>query len=190
MLRTTFVGIIGAVLVAGLLNAGDAPNENAAKKEMEKLQGTWQMVNLEIFAAGRTVKGPKEEVEMEKVIIKGDNWIYRPAKGRVEQARYQLGATKESKTIDLVWTDGDRKGQTFPGVYSLEGDMLKICYAREGKERPTGFTAEATKQIKDHCVLMVLKREKPKPPEGSFDQKELQGKWRAVEMQTAGIATP
>jgi uncharacterized protein (TIGR03067 family) len=98
---------------------------------------------------------------MEKVIIKGDNWIYRAAKGPEGKARFQLGATKEPKTIDLVWTQGDNTGKTYPGVFTLEGDTLKICYAREGKVRPSGFTAEATKEIKDHCVLMILKREKP-----------------------------
>jgi len=128
------------------------------------------MVALEIFGAGRVFKGPKEEVELEKVIIKGDNWTLRREKvpdkniernEKVEQARYQLDLTKEPKTIDITWTDGENKGKTYSGVFTLVGDTLKICYAREGKERPTGFTAEATMPIKHHCILMVLKREKP-----------------------------
>ena len=159
------------ILAVGLLIAADAPQENTAKKERDNLQGTWQQVALEVFGAGRAFKGPKEEVELEKVVIKGDNWTLRREKVRdknglerketAEKARYQLDATKKPKTIDLAWTDGDNKGTTYPGIYSLAGDRLKICYAREGKERPTGFTAEATKEIKHHCVLMILKREKP-----------------------------
>ena len=144
--------------------------KQAAKAEMERLQGTWQLVAVEVFGQGRSFKGPKEEVALEKVIIKGDNRTLRRAKVVVksgierketeQQARYELDPTKKPKTIDLVWTDGDEKRKTYPGIYSLEGDTLKICYAREGTVRPPGFTAEATKEIKDHCVLMVLKREK------------------------------
>ena len=205
MFRTAFAGIIGAFVAVGFLIAADAAQENATKKEMEKLQGTWQLVAAEIFRAGSAFKGPKEEVELEKVIIKGDNWTLRREavgdkksgleikEGSEERARYHLGATKEPKTIDLVWTDGDRKGQTFPGVYSLEGDTLKICYAREGSVRPTGFTAEATKQIKDHCVLMVLKRKMPpnsKKAAAKEDIERLQGVWTGVAMEELGKKLP
>ena len=35
---------------------------------------------------------------------------------------------------------GQGKGQTVLGIYALEGETLKLCYALPGRERPKTFT--------------------------------------------------
>ena len=52
--------------------------------------------------------------------------------------------------------------------------------------RPTGFTAKATKQIKDHRVLMALNRQNA----DKRDLENLQGPWLAVAMVVDGAEWP
>ncbi len=63
------------ILAVSLLIAADAPKEDAANKDKEKLQGTWQALQGEIFGFDgkdlRVFKAPPEEIEKQKLIIKG-----------------------------------------------------------------------------------------------------------------------
>ena len=60
------------------------------------------------------------------------------------------------KTIDLVNTIGPRKGKTQLGIYELDGDTVKFCFAGPGKDRPTEFTANDGSQR----TLSAWKRDK------------------------------
>jgi len=39
--------------------------------------------------------------------------------------------------------EGATKGKTQLGIYELDGDKVKFCFAAPGKDRPTEFTADA-----------------------------------------------
>ena len=55
------------VVVPVLLIGADAPKDDAAKKELEKFQGTWQLVSAE--TDGKVA--PEEQVKQTRVVIKG-----------------------------------------------------------------------------------------------------------------------
>ena len=59
-------------------------------------------------------------------------------------------------TVDVTYTSGDNKDKTMPGIYEIDGDTCKVCFAPVDKERPTDFEA---KEGTD-CVVTVWKREK------------------------------
>jgi uncharacterized protein (TIGR03067 family) len=69
-----------------------------------------------------------------------------------EEDHYTLDPTARPKAIDI--TDKDRRRT--PGIYSLDGDTLKVCMNEGRKERPTAF---ASKQG-THLSVWVFKREK------------------------------
>jgi uncharacterized protein (TIGR03067 family) len=73
------------------------------------------------------------------------------------KAKFRIDPTKKPKTIDYTMTEGPTKGKTQLGIYELDGDTVKFCFAAPGKERPTEFTAAEG----SHRTLSVWKRKKP-----------------------------
>ena len=49
------------------------------------------------------------------------------AKSTANTYTYKLDASKKPAQIDLTITDGGLKGQTFPAIFQLDGDTLKVC---------------------------------------------------------------
>ena len=49
------------------------------------------------------------------------------------------GRSKKPKTIDYDVIDGPTKGKKQLGIYELEGDTVKFCFAKPDSERPTDF---------------------------------------------------
>ena len=68
-------------------------------------------------------------------------------------AAYTLDATSEPKHIDLDSGAGDKKAL---GVYALDKEELRICYAEPGGGRPARFASKPG----DRVFLLVLKRVK------------------------------
>jgi uncharacterized protein (TIGR03067 family) len=54
----------------------------------------------------------------------------------------KLNPTKTPKTIDYEFTDGHDKNKTYLGIYEIEGDTLKDCFAPPGDERAKEFAAK------------------------------------------------
>jgi len=142
------------LLAAGFLIAADIPKEDAARKDQEKLQGVWKGLTGE--HNGDKLKDA--DVEMIRLTFKEDKLSARSPDGQVKEvATYKLDPGKKPPALDLVLKEGPDKDKTALGIYQLDGDMLKLCIAKPGKDRPAEF---ATKPDSD-TALMVLKREKP-----------------------------
>jgi RNA polymerase sigma factor (sigma-70 family) len=137
---------VAAVLVltltgglAGVLSLSGLAAE--PKGDKEKIQGTWKVVS-----AMMNGKEPEGE-EGEK--IKKAHWVIGPDKIQVgdelKEATYTLDPTRKPPQIDVVSLVGgeDEKGKTFKGIYSLEGDTLKICATHPDAPRPTEFVSRA-----------------------------------------------
>jgi uncharacterized protein (TIGR03067 family) len=132
-----------AVSLATVLLLGSvAIPQDAVKKEMALLEGEWSMVSGE--ADGQVM--PREFVQTGKRSAKdGETTITMG--GRVYfKATFSIDPKKKPKAIDYVMTEGPTKGKTHLGIYELEGDTVKFCFAAPGKERPTDFTAKEGSQ--------------------------------------------
>lgn len=132
--------------------AAGAATDDAGKKEMEKFQGTWKIVSLELNG----MKLPEENYKNARLTVTGDKFAFKDVSaGYAGTMKWDL--TKKPKTIDLVFTEGPEKGNTAFGIYEIEGDTYKVCLGLTGKSRPTEFVS---KPGSGHA-LEVFKREKP-----------------------------
>jgi uncharacterized protein (TIGR03067 family) len=64
--------------------------------------------------------------------------------------------TTNPMKVDFTYALGDLKGQTAPGIYKIEDDLLTICRSAPGRARPAEF---GSKPGSGH-TLMTYKREK------------------------------
>lgn len=62
----------------------------------------------------------------------------------------------KTKSIDVTGTEGPNKGKTFPAIYELKGDVLRVCYDLSGKKRPSEF--KSTKGTQE--FLVTYKKDK------------------------------
>jgi uncharacterized protein (TIGR03067 family) len=141
------IAVIGVLVLAGV---GEAPD--AVKKEMTQLEGEWSMVSGE--ANGQAM--PKEAVNSGKRVARNGETTITMGGQVYFKARFTIDPARKPKAIDYTMTDGPTKGKTHLGIYELNGDTVKFCFAAPGKDRPTEFTAPEGSQR----TLSVWKRDK------------------------------
>lgn len=96
--------------------------QDAAKKDLEAMQGTWTLAALE--ADGKDV--PPAKLEGTTLTIKGD--LYRvKTKTQTHDVRLKLDAGKSPRHLDMTFLDGANKDKTLEGIYEVKGDTLRIC---------------------------------------------------------------
>lgn len=124
-------GLLAFVLVAGAQDDG--------KKDSVLLEGNWSMVS-----------GVSNGVDMPEAFAKTGKRTAKDGETTVSfggmpyfKAKYSVDATKKPKSIDYQMTEGLTKGKKQLGIYEIDGDTVKFCFATPGGERPTDFTAKA-----------------------------------------------
>jgi uncharacterized protein (TIGR03067 family) len=70
----------------------------------------------------------------------------------VQEGTYEADTTKKPHHIDVTPNHGKDKGKVFKGILIFEENLLKICLARPGDDRPT----EASSQEGSGHLLLVL----------------------------------
>jgi uncharacterized protein (TIGR03067 family) len=141
-----------AVLVGVLLLAAGEGGRDGVKEAMARLEGEWSMVSGE--ANGQSL--PKESVKGGKRVAKGGVTTITMGGTVFFKAKFTIDPAKKPKAIDYEMTEGPTKGKTHLGIYELDGDTVKFCFAAPGAARPTEFTAPEGSQR----TLSVWKRDK------------------------------
>jgi uncharacterized protein (TIGR03067 family) len=129
-----------------------AAAEDATKKEMAQLEGEWSMMSGE--ADGMSM--PDAMVKTGKRVAKDGETTITIGGQVYFKAKFTIDPAKKPKAIDYEMTEGPTKGKTHLGIYDLDGDTVKFCFAAPGKDRPTEFTSKEGSQH----TLSVWKRVK------------------------------
>ncbi len=127
MKRQMFTRVVPAwglgMLLAGVAAAQDA--EKDAKGDLAKLQGGW------VGESG----GKKVELKFDKdaFTLSRDDKSFK--------GTFKIDPSKKPREMDLAFVEGGRfAGKTGLGIYELDGDTLKWCFNRPGREgRPETF---------------------------------------------------
>jgi len=134
---------ISASILAGCLlssafsaTAGHADGPDDAKA----ILGTWTPVTAEL--AGE----PMADAVLKAIILKLDNGKYEVSvAGKLDKGTWTQDATTKPKSLTIQGTDGPNAGKTYPCIYEIDGDKLRVCYDLSGKKAPADFsTAKGT----------------------------------------------
>jgi uncharacterized protein (TIGR03067 family) len=139
------------IVIALLVLGQGTQQDSSTSDDLEKLQGTWILLSLEVEGA----KLPDAMLSGSKIIIKGENFKSISA-GVAYEGKIKIDLNAKPKTIDLIFTDGPEKGRTSLGIYELDGDSLRICLSLAGSTRPIEFASKPGSGF----AFETLKREK------------------------------
>jgi len=121
--------------VGASLNAFAAASPDADAKAV---QGNWKPAKAEL--AGQ----PMTDAVLQSISLKLDNGKYEVFVGEhPDKGTYTLDSATKPKSITVTGTEGPNKGKTFPAIYELKDDTLRICYDLSGAKRPTEFKSIA-----------------------------------------------
>ena len=135
------------LIVAASLSAfaGGAPDDAKA------VQGSWTPDKAEL--AGQ----PMAEAVLKSISLKLENGKYEVFVGdEPDRGTYTLDSTSKPKGMTITGTEGPNQGKTFPAIYELKGDTLRICYDLSGAKRPTEFKSIAGTKL----YVVTYKRKK------------------------------
>jgi uncharacterized protein (TIGR03067 family) len=163
-MRAGILPVLAAcLLVAGAGRAdaaGTKADDDATKKELASLDGTWVIAGREF--EGKQATDDQIRALRTKIIIKDGQvaiWTDDNADGKEEltrEATLKLDPTAKPRALDLTFTSGDLKGKTNQAIYEIDGDTLKVCFAVLDAERPTDFAGKADGK----ALFMTYKRVK------------------------------
>lgn len=127
-----------------------SPLFRRAMNDLDVMHGTWNLVSA--MEDGKAL--PEDHVRQTTIVIKGNTFRF-PGLAEDATARdgtFKLDTTKNPKEMDSTST-----GQEVSlGIYELEQDSYKICFAPAGKPRPAKFNSEPD----SGQILQVLQRQK------------------------------
>jgi uncharacterized protein (TIGR03067 family) len=124
----------------------------AVRDELKRFEATWKFVMIDV--EGRKI--PAERFGEDRLVLKGKQFTTTIG-GTTTEGFFKIDPTASPKTIDITFTDGPGKDNTQKGIYELDGDTQKICWAAPGKPRPTEFEAKP----RSARILQILEKVKP-----------------------------
>lgn len=139
MARNTLLLLITFLLLACSGSPRVSPEDGIAR-ELKAMAGSWRP----IFTENNGYKSSEGDLTGILWIRDADGkWTARRGgKAVVEWAVKNIDPTQNPKTIDIEVAAGAYKGVVYLGIYELDGDTLRICFALPDKpERPTDFSA-------------------------------------------------
>jgi uncharacterized protein (TIGR03067 family) len=127
-------------VVAWLILPVKGPLDDALKTDLDRFQGEWRAVSV-LSDDGRPVTA--EELENTRLIVEGNRFTLK-GKESVVTGRFTIDGAKAPKTIDVILDgNGREKPVRLLGIYRIDGEIRKSCFAMPGEDRPTRFPASA-----------------------------------------------
>jgi uncharacterized protein (TIGR03067 family) len=118
---------------------------NDGKEDRKLVEGTWLPVEAELSGQ----KFPDEILKTMKLVMSDGKYTVNVGE-QIDKGTVKLEPTMKPKAMDITGAEGPNKGKTFPAIYELTGDTLRICYDLSGTKRPTEF-----KSVKDTKLFLV-----------------------------------
>jgi uncharacterized protein (TIGR03067 family) len=137
------------IVAAGLVLGQD----NEVKKELERLQGTWNLVGRELD--GKMASEDDIKLLEGKLVITGDKATYTARGDDAREVTIKIDPTAQPRAIEWTITKGPAKGEKVLAIYKIEGDRLTVC-SGTSERRPKQFATKAGSPF----VIIVWQKQK------------------------------
>jgi uncharacterized protein (TIGR03067 family) len=127
-----------SVSLLALLIASVAGISAHAADDTKNLNGTWKPQQAEL--AGQPL--PPPVLKAITLTINGTNYevVVVTEKGpSPDRGTLVFDPAANPKGMTITGVEGPNAGKTFPAIYELDGDTLRICYDLSGQQRPAEF---------------------------------------------------
>jgi uncharacterized protein (TIGR03067 family) len=125
--------------------------DHKAPDDQKSLQGDWIPVKAEL--AGK----PMPEAVLKTISLKLTKSDYEVlVSGKPDKGTWSIDRAAKPKGMKINGVKGPNAGKTFPAIYELAGDTLRVCYDLSGKKRPTEFKTKADTKL----YLVTYQRKK------------------------------
>ena len=103
--------------------------------DIKPFQGTWIPTKAELGGQ------PMPDAVLKTITLKLTNNEYdvTVTGERPDHGTWTIDTSAKPKGMTITGVNGPNAGKTFPSIYELEGDTLRICYDLSGAKRPTEF---------------------------------------------------
>ena len=149
MLRRT-TGAAAAVLLALPLALFLVESARAADPNLD---GDWEITSG--MKDGEDLPMPAPDAGKVVMTFKGDTLTAKIG-DMTHTATIKTDPSKKPATLDLTPQDGPDKGKNGLCIYDIKDDVLRLCIAEPGRDRPTDFTSKKG----SGWTLITMKRAK------------------------------
>lgn len=140
--------VVAASLTAHAANESD---EHKAPDDRQALQGDWIPVKAELGGQ------PMPEAVLKTISLKLIKNEYEVlVAGKPDKGTWTIDPAAKPKSMKIIGVKGPNKGKTFPAIYELADDTLRVCYDLSGAKFPTEFKTKADTKL----YLVTYKRKK------------------------------
>lgn len=106
------------------------------REELKRFDGTWELGTW--LAEGQETALP----DGRKVVsIVHNGRIVEKAGDEIQESIIRVDPAQQPKAVDCTMVSGKNQGKTYLGIYEFRGDELHLCYALDGRSRPTEFSS-------------------------------------------------
>jgi uncharacterized protein (TIGR03067 family) len=151
---------------------GEPAEKEKPRNDREALQGEWRVVNMLVEGEDETEAAIVKQVQPDGVLPEWtvtDSVIEFRSREWRYAAPYKIDPEKKPKEIDIAPLYPREQAEGGPpnrGIYSLEGDVWKVCFSHDlwlmqspprGQERPREIASTGA----NRAILITLKRVTP-----------------------------
>ena len=124
------------ILILAFSTTFAVAQDDAAKKDLKALQGTWIIAAMEVN--GMDV--PANKLEGTVLTIKDDRYTIKIKDKVINTAVIELDPKKDPKQLNMTPQEGAGKDKQHKAIYKIDGDTFKLARGLNAEqERPDQF---------------------------------------------------
>jgi uncharacterized protein (TIGR03067 family) len=130
-LSSSLIASAAALLLA--ISSGPTASPSPARSMID---GTWTPAAAQM--GGQPF--PEPVLKSMQLTVDGSHYVVSVG-GQLDKGTIALDTTTSPMGMTVTGVEGPNAGRTYPAIFSLSGDTLRICYDLSGTARPTAFTS-------------------------------------------------